>query len=118
MTNRDFYTAIVNANINDELTAFAQDALEKLDHTNELRRAANVKKAAAKEEERQPRRQAIFDVLTTEPKTATTLIAEAGLEVTPQSIPSLLKPLVEQGLIEKVDVKVKGKGVQKGYKLA
>ena len=31
MTNREFYTAIVTANISEELTAFAQDAIAKLD---------------------------------------------------------------------------------------
>jgi len=46
------------------------------------------------------------------------LIDEAGLELKPQSVPSLLKPLVEAGQIVKVDVKIKGKGTQRGYVLA
>ena len=45
-------------------------------------------------------------------------IEEAGLDIKPQSIPSLLKGLVEAGQLEKVDVKIKGKGTQKGSKLA
>ena len=57
-------------------------------------------------------------VITSEPKTATTLIDEAGVEIKPQAIPSLLKAEVEAGHRPEVDVKVKGKGTQRGYQLA
>lgn len=115
MTNREFYEAIIKENVNDELTAFAEAALAKLDHTNELRKASVAKKALEREAERAPIRDAIVACVTDEPKTATTLIAEAGVELKPQSIPSLLKSLVETGEVQKVDVKVKGKGKQVGY---
>lgn len=115
MTNREFYTAIINANINDELTAFAEAGLEKLDHTNEIRKVSAAKKALEKEAERAPIREAIVACITDEPKTATTLITEAGVELKPQAIPSLLKALVEDGTLNKVPVKVTGKGKQVGY---
>ena len=118
MTNREFYQAVINANINDELTAFATASIEKLDHTNSLRKDATAKKAQEKEVERAPIRDAIMAVMTTDPKTATTLIAESGVEVKPQAIPSLLKGLVEDGTVVKSDVKVTGKGKQRGYALA
>ena len=118
MTNREFYQAVINANINDELTAFATAGIERLDHTNSLRKDATAKKVQEKEVERAPIRDAIMAVMTTEPKTATTLIAESGVEVKPQAIPSLLKGLVEDGTIVKSDVKVTGKGKQRGYALA
>ena len=60
-------------------------------------------------------REAIVAVITDEPKTATTLIAEAGVEIKPQAIPSLLKGLVADGGIAKTEVKVTGKGKQVGY---
>ncbi len=115
MTNREFYTAIINANINDELTAFAEAGLEKLDHTNEVRKVSAAKKAVEREAERAPIREAIVACITDEPKTATTLITEAGVELKPQAIPSLLKALVEDGTLNKVPVKVTGKGKQVGY---
>ena len=118
MTNREFYQAVINTNINDELTAFATASIEKLDHTNSLRKDATAKKAQEKEVERAPIRDAIMAVMTTDPKTATTLIAESGVEVKPQAIPSLLKGLVEDGTVVKSDVKVTGKGKQRGYALA
>lgn len=118
MTNREFYQAVIDADINDELTAFATAGIEKLDHTNSLRKDAAAKKAQEKEAERAPIRDAIMAVMTTEPKTATTLIAESGVEVKPQAIPSLLRGLVEDGTVVKSDVKVIGKGKQRGYALA
>lgn len=118
MTQREFYEAIINANVNDELTAFATAGIEKLDHTNTLRKEAAAKKAVEKEAEKAPIRNAIVAVMTNEPKTASTLIADAGVEIKPQAIPSLLKKLIEDGTVVKSDVKVTGKGTQKGYALA
>ena len=115
MTNREFFKAVIEANVNDELTAFAEASIEKLDHTNELRKEAAAKKAGEKEAQRAPIREAIVACIGEEPKTATTLIEEAGVEIKPQAIPSLLKGLVEAGEIEKVKIKVAGKGQHVGY---
>ena len=115
MTNREFLTAIIAANINDELTAYAQDGLGKLDHTNELRKVSAAKKSAEKEANRVPIRAAIMSCITDEPKTATTLITEAGVELKPQAIPSLLKALVADGTVVKTKIKVAGKGQQVAY---
>lgn len=117
MTQREFYEAVVNANVSEELTAFAQAGIEKLDKTNETRKEKAAEKAAAKEAEKAPIRDAIFAVITDEPKTASTLIEEAGVEIKPQAIPSLLKPLIEAGQVGKTDIKVSGKGSVRGYVL-
>lgn len=118
MTNREFYNAVIEGTVTDEMIEFARDAVAQLDATNEKRRAKMAEKAVEKAAEKEPLRQAIFACVTDEPKTATMLIDEAGLELKPQSIPSLLKPLVEAGHVAKVDVKIKGKGTQRGYVLA
>lgn len=115
MTKREFYENIKNGTITDEEIAFAIAEIEKLDHTNELRKVAVAKKALERNAERAPMRDAIVACITDEPKTATTLIAESGVELKPQSIPSLLKAMVEAGELQKVEVKVKGKGKQMGY---
>ena len=116
MTKRELYNAIMNGNeITEEMRETCATLIEGLDHTNELRKASAAKKAVEKEAERAPIRQAILAVLTDEPKTATTLIAEAGVEIKPQSIPSLLRAAVENGEIVKSQVKVTGKGKQVGY---
>ena len=116
MTNREFYNAIsTNETLSDEIRAFATEAIGKLDHTNELRKAAVAKKSAEKQAEKQPIRDALFAVIDGEAKTATMLIELAGLDIKPASVPSLLKPFVEGGEVAKVDVKVPGKGKQRGY---
>lgn len=118
MTQREFYEAIQKANVTEEMKEYALAQLKAMDHANELRREKNAAKAVEREAEKAPIREAIVAVMTKEAKTATTLIAEAGVEIKPQAIPSLLKGLVEAGTIQKVDMKVKGKGTQKGYVLA
>ena len=50
MTYRDFYTAVVNANISDELTAFATAAIQKLNDKNDKKRETTSPKQAANEE--------------------------------------------------------------------
>lgn len=118
MLKREFYEAVANGITNDEVKTAAREALEQLNHSNELRRAAAAKKAVEKEAERAPIRQAIVNVLTKDPKTASMLIEEAGVEIKPQAIPSLLKGMVEDGTVAKTKVKIKGKGEQVGYILA
>ena len=122
MTKREFLNTIATAeNLPAELIEFAAHELEVMNASNEKSRAKAAEKRAAKDAEKEPIRNAIMDVMTNEPQTATMLIEAASLTETvkPQSIPSLLKPLVEAGTLDKVDVKIEGKkGTQKGYMLA
>ena len=116
MTNREFFQSIASLdNIPSELVEFANEAIGKLDHTNEIRKVAAAKKAAEKQAEKAPIREALFAALSDEPKTATALIEVAGLDIKPASVPSLLRPFVESGEVVKTDVKVPGKGTQRGY---
>ena len=118
MTQREFLENVAQGIMNHEMVAYAAERLTALDTMNEKRREANSVKRAEKEAEKAPIREAIMAVITSEPKTATTLIAEAGVEIKPQAIPSLLKSAIEAGTVVKVDVKVKGRGTQRGYQLA
>lgn len=112
MTKREFYTAIMNGEIDEQVKLFASEELEKMDAANEKRRNTLSKKA----QENQPLLQQITDeILTDEPKTATDVAAV--LEVSVQKASGLLRRLVEEGKAAKVDVKIKGKGTQKGYTL-
>ena len=118
MTQREFLENVAQGIMNDEMVAYATERLTALDTMNEKRREANSVKRAEKEAEKAPIREAIMAVITSEPKTATTLITDAGVEIKPQAIPSLLKGAIEAGTVVKADVKVKGKGTQRGYVLA
>ena len=116
MTNREFYSKIASmTNIDAELVEFAADAIAKLNATNEKRKAASAVKAAEKQAEKVPIRNALLEVLNDEPATATELIAAAGLDIKPASVPSLLRPFVESGDVVKVEKKIEGKGKQRAY---
>ena len=125
MTTRELYTATIKALYEygtDEaidLKVEFETLLEKMDAQATARRAKQAEKAAEKQAEKAPLRDALLEVMgdAEEPKTASMLIEEAGLgdTVKPASVPSLLRPLVEAGLVLKVDVKVTGKGTQRGY---
>ena len=122
MTNREMYkTAIAYLNGEDvdtaELCAAFEEAIAKLDATNEKRKVTAAVKAAEKQAEKQPIRNALLAVMGNgdNPMTATMLIEAAGLDIKPASVPSLMRPFVEAGVVGKVDVKVTGKGTQRGY---
>ena len=112
MTKREFYTAVMKGEIDEQVKLFATEELEKMDATNEKRRNTLTKKA----KENEPLLNKIkSEILTEEPKTATDVAAV--LEVSVQKASGLLRRLVEDGKAAKVDVKIKGKGTQKGYTL-
>ena len=115
MQKREMYNAILNGEINDEVLAQVRAELDAMDAANAKRAVKAAEKRVAKEAEKAPIREAIMAVMSDEPKTASDLIAEAGVEIKPQAIPALLKGLVEAGQVVKVDIKVKGKGSQRGY---
>ena len=106
MTNRDFYNAVINANINEEMTSFATDAIAKLDERNAKRASKPSKTQIANE----PIIKAIAEVLTDEPTLASRIAELCGISVNKAS--ALAKKV--EG-VKVVDVKVKGKGTQKGY---
>ena len=117
MTKREMYNAILAGEINDEVLAQVKAELDAMDATNAKRAVKAAEKREAKEAEKAPIREAIMAVISDEPKTASMLIEDAGLSdsVKPASVPSLLRPLVECGMVLKVDVKIPGKGTQRGY---
>ena len=109
MTQREFYTAIVNSDLNDELKAFATEAIAKLDARN-AKRASTPSKT---QKENAPLIEKIATLLTSEPKLASELAKEMGLST--QKVTPLVKAV--EG-VSVCDVKVKGKGTQKGYYIA
>lgn len=108
MTNREFFNAIVNGTLNEEVIAHAQTAIEKLDARN----AARKDKPSKKSLENEPIKEAIKALLTEEPMTASE-IAEK-VEISTQKASALLRQI--EGL-NVTEVKVKGKGKVKGYSL-
>lgn len=109
MTNREFYQAVIDAKVNDDVTKHAAEAIEALDATNAKRK----EKQAGKRAENLEKMRAIVAVMTTEPQTATDL---AGMvHETPQKASYLCRLGVEEGVCQVVDIKISGKGTRKGY---
>lgn len=112
MTNREFYTAIVNSDLNDELKAFATDAIAKLDARNAKRASTPSKKSV----ENEPIKASIVDFLAGGSHLASEIAS--GCEISTSKASALCRQLVKSGVLTVCDVKVKGKGMQKSYSLA
>lgn len=106
----------------DEMADTITAMLEKMDAQNAARKVKNAEKAAEAQAAKQPIRDALLAAVgdAENPKTASMLIEDAGLTdtVKPASVPSLMRPFVENGTVAKVDMKVPGHGTQRGYVLA
>ncbi len=113
MTNREFFNAIVSANVSDELTAFAQEAIAKLDKRNEARSSKPSKVALANA----PIKEAIVAFLTENANAVAADIA-TGCEITTQKASALCRQLVEDGVLTSEEVKVPKRGKVKAYRLA
>ena len=109
MTNREFFTAVMNGELNDEVKAHAEESIAKLDARNAKRKGEESKRA----KENAPIKEAILKVLTSEPKTASEIATEVGIST--QKASALLRQI--EGL-SVTEVKVPKKGKCKGYALA
>lgn len=109
MTTREFFEAIINANINEELTTYAAEGIAKLDKRNEKRSSKPSKTAIANA----PIKDGIANLLVEKPMTA----SEVGvaMEITTQKASALLRQLVEDGVLVATEVKVPKKGKVKQY---
>ena len=116
MTYRDFYTAIVTANVSDELTEFATNALTKLDEKNAKKRESTSPKQAANEEIKTK----ILEALAAEPERVFFAKELADtIETNTQHISALLKQLVDTNKVVKHDrVKDTKKNYVRGYQFA
>ena len=116
MTNREFYTNIVNGNVTEAEKEFALAAIAKLDETNEKRKNKTSPKEQEKQAEMAVLREAIYAKLTNDPQTEKDLADAVG--VTGAKARAQLRKLVDEGKAVKVDIKVPTKGTCKGYFLA
>ena len=106
MTQREFYNAVIADTKNADLANFAVEALEKLDARNAKRSSKPSKVQIANE----PIVKAIAEVLTSEPMRASEIAETLGIST--QKASALVKKV--DG-VSVTDIKVKGKGTQKGY---
>lgn len=116
MTSREFFTAVIEGNITDDIKDFAKSQIEKLDSKNAKRKSTDSKT--------QRENKAIKETLlaTMEKDKVYTASEVAGMEIegitSTQKASALLRQLVETGALTSEEVKVTGKGKVKGYRLA
>ena len=115
MTNREFYTFIVNGTIDDAVKAFAKDALTALDTKNEKRKTSpSALRAIA---ERDSFRASVASALTDKLQTSAQVAVLVG--ETPAKVASALTALVTAGIAIREEFKPTGKGRKvNGYRIA
>ena len=110
MTQREFFTAITESDVAQELKDYATAQKEKLDARN----ASRSSKPSKKSIENEPIKAAILERLTDEYQPASEIAA--ALVISTQKASSLLSQLNAEGKIEVENIKVPKKGKCKGYK--
>ena len=110
MTNREFYTAIMNGTMTDEVKNHAAEAIAKLDERNQKRSS----KPSKTQLENEPVKTAIIDYLTVHGGAVAADIA-AEVDITTQKASALCRQLVESGRLTVEEVKIPKKGKCKKY---
>jgi hypothetical protein len=115
MTTREFYTAVINANVAEDVTKFAENALAKLDEKNAKRKAEGSKTAKENVAIKANLVAAMEKGVT---YTAAELFA-LGVEgvTSTQKASALIRQVVKTGEAVESEIKIKGKGKVKGYTL-
>lgn len=115
MTKREFLQAVIaTGTVAEEVKAFAQTEIEKLDARN----ASRSSKPTKAQIENEPIKRKIVTLLTeVGEKYVASAIAEK-LEISTQKASALCRQLVESGKLQVEDVKVPKKGKQKAYSIA
>ena len=112
MTNREFFNAVIKANINPEVTEMATSLLTKLDEKNAKRKNTETKE---QKENKVLMGTILANLSAGTPTTASVLGTILG--VSTQKASALCTLLVNEGKVVATEVKVKGKGKVKGYLL-
>ena len=113
MTNREFYNAIANGTMNDEVKAFAEEAIAKMDERN-AKRSSKPSKTSI---ENAPIKESIIEFISNRNEFCIAgAIAEAR-EISTQKASALCRQLVADGKLIEKEVKVPKQGKRKAYGL-
>ena len=112
MTKREFLEIVMGLE-HPEAAEFAAKELEKMDRALEKRRSKPTKAQIANAPIIE---KIVSEILDEEEFTTASEVSEI-LEISVQKASAVLRQAVSEGKVEVEDVKVKGKGTQKGYRL-
>ncbi len=115
MTSRQFYQAVIKANVSAILTEYAELAIKKMDEKNEARKGSGSKRAR----ENEPIKAEILAKLTAGKVYTGNEVFALGIEgvESTNKVNALLSQLGKDGKLIVSTVKVKGKSPVKGYAL-
>ena len=112
MTNREFFNAIINANMNDELTQHATAELAKLDKRN----AQRSSKPSKTQLENEPIKAHLLEILAVKPMTASE-IRNTDPNLSSSKISTLCGQLAKEGKVSIQEIKVPKVGKRNQYSL-
>ena len=110
MTNREFYTAILESPVADDLKDFASERIAKLDATNAKRQSKPSKRSVANEPIK-------MTLLANIGAGTTASDVAPKCEISVQKASALLRQMVADGQLTVEDVKMPKKGIVKFYKV-
>ena len=110
MTQREFFNAVITANLSAEMTAFAQERINHLDTVNGNRKS---KGTPTQRENVSIKNDILAGIEPNVTYTANEIGVKFGISTSKAS--ALLRQLVQAGTLDESEVKIKGKGKVKGY---
>lgn len=113
MTNREFYTAISEGKLTDEIKEFAVASLEKLDARNATRNS----KPSKTQLENAPIKEALLKYLTENDGQFTEGDLGTALDITHNKAGALARQLVAEGKVASAEVKIAKVGKRKVYSI-
>ena len=111
MTNREFYNAIANGTMNDEIKAFAEEAIAKMDERN-AKRSSKPSKTSI---ENAPIKESIIEFISNRNELCIAGAIAEALEISTQKASALCRQLVADGKLVEKEVKVPKQGKRKAY---
>ncbi len=116
MTQKEFYTGIVTNEAVDQMYRdYAEAAIAKIEAANEKAKAKRAEKSKERKAEDVELMATVATILGDEPKTAGMVKAELESELSVQKFSRILNTMVADEVAAVTDVKISGKGTQKGY---
>lgn len=109
MTMREFLTAVIELeNVPTELQDYATERIMKLDEANEKKKNAPKKNSKASESNA-TYFETVKDFLTTQDEPVPAKVIAEHLELTTQKVTAILKLMINEDMVVKVDGKTKSK---------
>lgn len=113
MTNREFYNAIINGTMNEEIQNFAKEAIQKMDERNEKRTSTPSKTSI----ENAPIKKKIVEFITERNEFCIASAIAEAIEISTNKASALCRQLVSDGELIEKEVKIPKQGKRKAYNI-